>query len=78
MKNERSRTSALAEHSSKTKHQVCLESASIIAKEEQRHKRKIREALEIIKHPHNLNRDNDMEISGSWLPLIRKINPLPV
>jgi len=65
IKNERSHTSALAEHSSKTKHQVCLESASIITKEEQHHRRKIREALEIIKHLHNLNRDNGMEISGS-------------
>lgn len=78
IKNERSRTFALAEHSLKTKHHVYLESASIIAKEEQHHRRKIREALEIIKHPHNLNRDSGMEISGSWLPLIRKINPLPV
>ncbi len=75
IKNERSRSFALAEHLSKTKHHVLLESASIIAKEEHQHKRKIREALEIIKHPHNLNRDNGMEISGSWLPLIRKINP---
>ena len=31
---ERSRTSALAEHSSKTKHQIRLEDATIIAKEE--------------------------------------------
>ena len=69
----RSRTSALAEHSSKTKHHICLENASIIAREEQHQKRKIREALEILKHPCNLNRDNGLEISGSWLPLIREI-----
>jgi len=72
IRNERSRTSALVEHSSKTKHHICLESASIIAREEQHQRRKIREALEIIKHPHNLNRDNDVEISGSWLPLIKE------
>ena len=65
IRNGRSRTSALAEHSSKTKHHICLESASIIAREEQNQRRKIREALGIIKHPHNLNRDNGMEISGS-------------
>ena len=35
IKNGRSRTSALAEHSLKTKHHICLESASIIAREEQ-------------------------------------------
>ena len=34
IKNERSRTSALAERSSKTKHQVCLENTSIIGREE--------------------------------------------
>ena len=73
IKNERSRTSALAEHSAKTKHHICLETASIIAREEQQQRRKIREALEIIKHPHNLNRDKGLEISRSWLPLITEI-----
>lgn len=73
IKNGRSSTSALAEHSSKTKHHICLESASIIAREEQHQRRKIREALEIIKNPHNLNRDNGIEISRSWLPLINEI-----
>lgn len=73
IRNERSWTSTLAEHSSITKHHVCLESASIIAQEDKHHRGKIREAIEIIKHPHNLNRDNGIEISGSWLPLIRKI-----
>lgn len=77
IKNERSRTSALAEHSVKTKHHICLENASIIAREEQQQRRKIREALEIIKHPHNLNRDNSLEISSSWLPLIKESRSQP-
>jgi len=46
---------------------------SIVSREEHHHRRNIREALEIIKHPHNLNRDNGIEISGSWLPLMREI-----
>jgi predicted GIY-YIG superfamily endonuclease len=75
IKNERSRTSALAEHSSKTKHHVCLEDAKIIAREDNYQKRKIKEAIEIMKFPQNLNRDNGSEISGNWLPLIRQINP---
>ena len=66
IKNERSRTSALAEHSLKTKHHICLESASIIAREEHHQRRKIREALEIIKHPHNLNRDSGVEIPWNY------------
>jgi len=80
IRNGRSRTSALAEHSSKTKHHICLESASIIAREEQPQRRKIREALEIFKHPCNLNRDSGLEISGSWIPLISEIKkrqPIP-
>ena len=80
IRNGRSRTSALAEHSSKTKHHIYLENTSIITREEQQQRRKIREALEIIKHPCNLNRDSGMEISGSWLPLIREIKkrqPIP-
>ena len=75
IKNERSRTSALAEHSSKTRHQMCLEDAKVIAREDNYHKRKIREAIEIMKVPQNLNRDNGSEISGNWLTLIRQINP---
>ena len=75
IKNGRSRTSALAKHSSKTKHHVCLEDAKVIAREDNYHKRKIKEAIEIMKFPQNLNNGNGSEISGNWLPLIRQINP---
>jgi len=68
IRNERTRTSALAEHSQKTRHQLCLENTQILAKENHYFKRKLREALEIRKHPNNLNRDGGMEISTSWLP----------
>ena len=73
IKHERLRTSALAEHSSKTKHQVRLEDAKIIAREDHYYRRKVREALEIKKHPKNLNRDGGYEISDSWRPLLRQI-----
>ena len=52
-----------------------LEDARVIAREDNYHKIKIREAIEIMKLPQNLNRDNGSEISGNWLPLIRQINP---
>jgi hypothetical protein len=68
---ERARTSALAEHSLKTKHHIRLEDTRILAKEDHLLKRRIREAIEIIKNPDNLNRDNGLEISDSWIPLIR-------
>jgi hypothetical protein len=72
IKNERIHTSALAEHSLKTKHHVRLEDTKILAKEEHLFKRCIREAIEIRKHPRNLNRDNGLDLSENWLPLIHK------
>jgi hypothetical protein len=74
IKNERIRTSALAEHSLTTKHHVNLEYTTILTKENHLFKRCIREAIEIQKHPGNLNRDNGLELSEKWLPLIHKNN----
>jgi predicted GIY-YIG superfamily endonuclease len=70
IKNGRTRTSALAEHSLTTKHHVLLEDTKILAKEDHLLKSRIREAIEIIKNPNNLNRDNGLEMSDSWIPLI--------
>ena len=65
-------TSALVEHANKTKHQLCLENTNILSKEENYSRRKFREALEIIKHPQNLNRDKGWEINRSWIPLLHQ------
>ena len=70
IRKERIRSSALAEHVAKTKHHICVEDTTILAKEDHYFKRKFREALEIIKLPHNLNRDGGLEVSTSWLPSI--------
>ena len=70
IRNERICTSALAEHCSKTKHHICLEDTKILAREIHYFKIKIRESLEIIKHPNNLNKDGGLEISITWLPSI--------
>jgi hypothetical protein len=51
IKNERICTSALAEHSLKTRHHIRLEDTKILAKENHLFKRRIREAIEIRKHP---------------------------
>ena len=59
----RSKSSALAEHVEKTKHQVCIEEAKVVAKVAQFHHRKFREAIEIEKRPSNLNRDDGCKIS---------------
>jgi hypothetical protein len=71
--NECIHTSALAEHSLKTKHHVCLEDTKILAKEDHYYKRSFREALEIIKHPNNMNKDGGLEVSNNWLPLINQL-----
>jgi hypothetical protein len=70
IRKERTRTSTLAEHSLKTKHHVFLEDTKILAKEGHYYKRCLREAIEIIKHPNNMNRDGGLEVSSFWHPLI--------
>ena len=70
IRKERIRSSALAEHVAKTKHHICLEDIIILAKEDHYFKIKFREALEIIKLPHNLNRDGGLKLRTSWLPSI--------
>ena len=69
--NQRVCTSALAEHSEKSKHHICLEDSSLLAKENHYFKRRFREALEIIKHHNNHNRDGGFEVSKNWVPLIK-------
>ena len=55
IRKERIHSLALAEHVAKTKHHIFLEDTKILSKEDPYFKRKFREALEIIKLPHNLN-----------------------
>ena len=74
IRNQRSRISALAEHSERSKHHICLEETSLLAQENHYFKRRFREAIEIIKHPNNLNRDGGFEVSKSWVPLIKCLN----
>ena len=57
-------------------HRVCLEDAKIIARKDHYQKREIREALEIIKHSHNLNKDSNIKISGSWFLLVKQISSI--
>jgi hypothetical protein len=72
IKNGQTHTSTLVEHSLTTKHHVRLEDTKILAKEDHLLKLRIREAIKIIKNPNNLNRDNGLEMSDSWIPLIRE------
>jgi len=74
IRNERTHSSALVEHAGKTNHHICLEDTKVIANEKHHFKRKVHEALEIIKHPHNLNRDGGLEISRNLTSLLTPID----
>ena len=62
--------SALAEHSFSTKHHICLEDTQVLAKEDNYFKRKLKEAVEISRHPLNLNRDDGWILNPSWQPML--------
>ena len=50
-----------------------MEDAKVIATEDHSNKRWIKEAIKIEKHPQNLNRDDGMDLSNSWKPLIQTL-----
>ena len=52
---------------------MCIEQAKVIASEDHYTRRRIREAVEIEKHPKNFNRDDGIVISGIWKTIIRKL-----
>jgi hypothetical protein len=59
--------SALAEHKHDTGHNILFEKSKIVARSTHFFPRKIHEAIEIHKHPNNMNKD-----SGYFLPQIWK------
>ena len=36
--------------------------------------RKVKEAIHIRLHPHNINRESEIEIPEAWMPMIKKNN----
>ena len=65
--------SALAKHLRTTTHQICMEKALLIAKEEQYNRRRMREALEIENINNTLNMDDGLKLSDTWKPVINLI-----
>ena len=55
---------ALAEHSTTSKHHILLEDAKVIASIDHYIRRQVREAIEIEKHPFNINRDDEWKLSA--------------
>ena len=64
---------ALAEHSVTSKHHICIEDAKVIARIDHYMKRCVIEAIEIEKHPKNINRDDGWKLSKSWTPIMTLI-----
>ena len=70
----RTQKSALAQHSHGTKHPIRIEDMKVLAHVDNWSLRRIREAIEIVKHPHCLNRDDGLSISRSWLPNLSQLS----
>ena len=63
--------SAIAEHSVETKHSIEFDQFETIVNISNYRKRYIREAIEISKHPYNMNREDGYRLSNIWTPLLK-------
>jgi hypothetical protein len=63
------RHSAVAEHSAATKHIVNFDKTEVISNVHPDGTHIIREVIEITKHPHNFNHEDDYRLSKAWLHL---------
>jgi hypothetical protein len=73
VKNMQTRKSALAEHTwSGPTHNMKFEEAKLIVKENRYFPRIIREAIEIVKTPTNINREDGYHISNTWKRVFMK------
>jgi hypothetical protein len=61
--------SAVAEHSTATRHSIDFDKTEVIANISSYRPRIIRKAIEISKHPHNFNHEDDYRLSKAWLHL---------
>lgn len=73
-KNNDTNISAVAIHSTETKHSIQFDETKVLASASNYFERKILESIEIRKHKHNFNRDSGFELSNTWKPVIQKLN----
>ena len=71
---DRMQKSAFAQHSHGTKHPIRIEDMKVLPHADNWSLRRIREAIEIVKHPNCLNRDDGLTINRSWLPNMTKLS----
>ncbi|KAJ3659424.1 hypothetical protein Zmor_011113 [Zophobas morio] len=65
--------SAVAEQQLETGHTILFENSQVLSKASHFYERKIREAIEIHRCPHNHNRDNGYYLSNIWKPTLNAI-----
>ena len=65
--------SALSEYNIETGHQILFDKITTIANITSYFPRKYREAIEIQKHPNNLNRNNGCNINKIWKTILSVI-----
>ena len=58
--------SAIALHAWKTGHAILFDDTRLLAREDRWGTRRVKEAVEIIKHPHNLNADQGIRLHDAW------------
>lgn len=69
VKNVDTGTSAVAEHAQESNHFLRFDKVSVLAKEKFMVPRKVREAIEISRHP-NFNRDGGWSLAPAWRPVL--------
>lgn len=62
--------SALAEHSIREDHKIRFDEVEVLARPRGYYNQVRREAVEIIQHPNNLNREDGFRLSRTWLPVL--------
>ena len=62
--------SAVKEHLSNTGHKCTIDNVKILSKEDNWHKRKIREAIQIARHSPSLNRDRGLDLPPVYSSLL--------
>ena len=67
-------TSAVSEHANETGHLPLWNQVKFINHDPNRYTRRVKEAIQIILHSNNINRDSGVEIPEAWIATIRKHN----
>jgi len=67
-------TSAVSEHAHNTGHYPLWDEVQFIDRNLHWYTRRVKEAIHIRLHPHNINRESGIEIPEAWMPTIKKHN----